>query len=61
MSAHLRRRARSQVRLLPGHFRPDGRAKRPMNRSFAQREAKRQGKRAYKCDFCPYWHIGGRA
>lgn len=49
-------------RILPGHFRRDGRAKKSFKtKQEAQAFALKHHKRAYPCDFGPdeHYHVGG--
>lgn len=47
-------------RFIPTHFNRDGTAKKSYPTKDAAREqGLKQGKNAYRCEFCGSWHIGG--
>lgn len=49
------------TRLVGEHFNPEGKPKRRyVNKPAAQAQARRLGKKVYKCGVCHYFHIGGK-
>ncbi len=47
-------------RIIPQHFRRDGRAKRSLSRTQAEKLAKQYKQKAYRCTFCGAWHLARR-
>lgn len=48
-------------RVAAEHFRPDGKPKKAYrSEREADRAAYAHNRQAYKCSFCPHWHIGAR-
>ena len=48
-------------RIVPSHFRKDGRPKTAYeSESVAREEAKRFGKTYYRCDFCHRFHLASK-
>jgi hypothetical protein len=49
-------------RIVPSHFRKDGRPKTGYeSESVARQEAKRFGKTYYRCDFCNRFHLASKS
>jgi hypothetical protein len=49
-------------RLVPSHFRSDGRPKRGYEREdVAMMEAQRLGMSYYRCDFCGKYHLASKS